>query len=63
MNALCLIGLIVAIQWNPYNADTFQNKRSVPIIGVSPFQKYSLYAYTLKQSSSMHEMYQNKTNL
>ena len=51
------------IQWNPYNADTLRNKKSVLIIGVSTFQRYGLYANTLKPSSSVHEKYQYKTNL
>ena len=51
------------VQWNPYNVDTFQNKSSVLIIGVSAFQRYGLYAHMLKQSTSMHEKYQNKMNL
>ena len=44
---------IQVLQWNPYNADTLRNKRSVLIIGVSAFQRYGIYAHTLKQSSSM----------
>ena len=54
---------VTYIQWNPCNADTLRNKRSVLIIGLSAFQRYGLYAHTLKKSSSKHEKYQNKTNL
>ena len=57
------LDLIAVVQWNPYNVDTLWNKRSVLIIGVSAFQRYGLYAHTLKQSSSMQEKYQYKTNL
>ena len=51
------------IQWNPYNADTLWNKRSVRIIGVSAFQRYGLNAHMSKQSCSMSAKYQNKTSL
>ena len=52
---LTLHAFNITLQWNPYNADTLENKRSVLIIGVSTFQRYSLYAHMVKQSCSMHE--------